>query len=152
MKFTYQELQDKEGDKVGQFRGYPVYCASIYGYLYEYSHEGNAYLIYNDNNVLVVEEKVIGCIKANGAIDYFASPVDYNKYLEAKSLLPDLKKQNQRTEVKVEPSKNMVETSQIPTYTQTPAPVDFDINKLTMDINLSSSELVESLLNSVFEN
>lgn len=151
MKFTYQELQDKEGDKVGQFRGYPVYCASIYGYLYEYSHEGNAYLIYNDNNTLVVEEKAIGRIKANGAIDYFPFPADYNKYLEAKSL-PDLKKQNQRTEVKVEPSKNTVETSQIPTYTQMPASADFDINKLTMDINLSSSELVESLLNSVFEN
>lgn len=151
MKFTYQELQNKEGEKVGQFRGYLVYCASIYSYLHEYSHEGNAYLIYNDNNVLVVEEKAIGRIKANGAIDYFASPIDYNRYLEAKGL-SDLKEQNQRTEVKVASPKNTVETSQIPTYTQTPAPADFDINKLTMDINLSSSELVESLLNSVFEN
>ena len=151
MKFTYQELQNKEGEKVGQFRGYPVYCASIYSYLHEYSHEGNAYLIYNDNNMLVVEEKAIGCIKANGAIDYFASPIDYNRYLEAKGL-SDLKEQNQRTEVEVASPKNTVETSQIPTYTQTPAPADFDINKLTIDINLSSSELVESLLNSVFEN
>lgn len=151
MKFTYQELQNKEGEKVGQFRGYPVYCASIYSYLHEYSHEGNAYLIYNDNNVLVVEEKAIGRIKANGAIDYFASPIDYNRYLEAKGL-SDLKEQNQRTEVEVASPKNTVETSQIPTYTQTPAPADFDINKLTIDINLSSSELVESLLNSVFEN
>lgn len=151
MKFTYQELQNKEGERVGQFRGYPVYCASIYSYLHEYSHEGNAYLIYNDNNVLVVEEKAIGRIKANGAIDYFASPIDYNRYLEAKGL-SDLKEQNQRTEVEVASPKNTVETSQIPTYTQTPAPADFDINKLTIDINLSSSELVESLLNSVFEN
>ena len=151
MKFTYQELQNKDGDKVGQFRGYPVYCASIYGYLHEYSHEGNAYLIYNDNNVLVVEEKAVGRIKANGAIDYFASPIDYNRYLEAKGL-SDLEEQNQRTEVKVEPSQNTVETSQIPTYTQMPMSADFDINKLTIDINLSSSELVESLLNSVFEN
>lgn len=151
MKFTYQELQNKDGDKVGQFRGYPVYCASIYSYLHKYSHEGNAYLIYNDNNVLVVEEKAVGRIKANGAIDYFASPIDYNRYLEAKGL-SDLKEQNQRTEVEVAFPKNTVETSQIPTYTQTPAPADFDINKLTMDINLSSSELVESLLNSVFEN
>lgn len=151
MKFTYQELQEKQGDKVGQFRGYPVYCASIYSYLHEYSHEGNAYLIYNDNNVLVVEEKAVGRIKANGAIDYFASPIDYNRYLETKGL-PDLKEQSQRTEVKVEPSQNTVETSQIPTYTQIPTSADFDINKFTMDINLSSSELVESLLNSVFEN
>lgn len=150
MKFIYQELQDKEGDKIGQFRGYPVYCASIHGYTHSYMGNGIA-LIYDDNNMLVVGDKAIGRIKANGAIDYFASPIDYNRYLEAKGL-PNLKEQNQRTEVEVASPKNTVETSQIPTYTQTPAPADFDINKLTMDINLSSSELVESLLNSVFEN
>ena len=151
MRFTYQELQDRVGDKVGQFRGYPVYCVNIDSYLHEYSHEGNAYLVYDDANMLVVDDKAIGRIKANGAIDYFPSPIDYNRYLEAKGL-SDLKEQNQRTEVEVASPKNTVETSQIPTYTQTPAPADFDINKLTIDINLSSSELVESLLNSVFEN
>lgn len=152
MKFTYQELQSRVGDKVGQFRGYPVYCANIESYLHEYSHEGNAYLVYDDANMLVVDDKAIGRIKANGAIDYFPSPIDYNKYLETKGL-SDLEKQNQRTEVEVPlSSKNMVETSQISTYTQTSTPADFDINKLAMDINLSSSELVESLLNSVFKN
>ena len=151
MRFTYQELQDRVGDKIGQFRGYPVYCANIESYLHRESYYDLAYLIYDDENKLVVGDKAIGKIKANGAIDYFASPIDYNKYLESKGLV-NFERKNQRTEVEVAPSKNTVETSQIPTYTQTPAPADFDINKLTIDINLSSSELVESLLNSVFEN
>ena len=61
MKFTYQELQDKEGDKIGQFRGYPVYCASIHGYTHSYMGNGIA-LIYDDNNMLVVGDKAIGRI------------------------------------------------------------------------------------------
>ena len=152
MKFTYQELQDRIGDKIGQFRGYPVYCANIESYLHRESYYDLVYLIYDDENKLVVGDKAVGKIKANGAIDYFASPIDYNKYLKSKGF-SILEKQNQRTEVEVAPSsKNMVETSQIPTYTQMPTPADFDINRLAVDINLSSSELVESLLNSVFEN
>ena len=149
MKFTYQELSERRGEKVGQFRGYPVYSESIHGYTHSYSGNGIAYLIYDDNNMLVVDDKAVGRIKVNGAIDYFASPIDYNRYLETKGL-PDLEKQSQQVEVEEAPSKNLVETSQIPT--KTPSPVDFDIDKLTMDVNLSSSELVESLLNSVFEN
>lgn len=148
MKFTYQELEYKVGDRVGQYRGYPVYCASIHAYLHAYEHN-NAYLIYDDNNMLVVGEQAIGRIKANGAIDYFASPIDYDRYLNNKGL-PDLEKQSQQVKVEAAPSKNLVETSQIPT--ETPSPVDFDIDKLTGDLNLSSSELVETLLNSVFEN
>lgn len=152
MRFTYQELQDKVGDKIGQFRGYPVYCANIESYLHRESYYDLAYLIYDDENKLVVGDKAVGKIKANGVIDYFASPIDYNRYLEDRGLV-NFERKNQRTEVEVSPSsKNMVETSQIPTYTQTSTPADFDINKLVMDINLSSSELVESLLNSVFEN
>ena len=151
MRFTYQELQDRVGDKIGQFRGYPVYCANIESYLHRESYYDLAYLIYDDENKLVVGDKAVGKIKANGAIDYFASPIDYNKYLEDRGLI-NFERKNQRTEVEVAPSKNMVETSQIPTYTQMPTPADFDINRLAVDINLSSSELVESLLNSVFEN
>lgn len=151
MRFTYQELQDRVGDKIGQFRGYPVYCANIESYLHRESYYDLAYLIYDDENKLVVGDKAVGKIKANGAIDYFASPIDYNKYLEDRGLV-NFERKNQRVEVEVAPSKNTVETSQIPTYTQMPMPADFDINRLAVDINLSSSELVESLLNSVFEN
>lgn len=151
MRFTYQELQNRAGDKIGQFRGYPVYCANIENYLHRESYYDLAYLIYDDENKLVVGDKAIGKIKANGAIDYFASPIDYNRYLEDRGLV-NFERKNQRTEVEVAPSKNTVETSQIPTYTQTSTPADFDINRLAVDINLSSSELVESLLNSVFEN
>lgn len=151
MRFTYQELQDRVGDKIGQFRGYPVYCANIESYLHRESYYDLAYLIYDDENKLVVGDKAVGKIKANGAIDYFASPIDYNKYLEDRGLV-NFERKNQRVEVEVAPSKNTVETSQIPTYTQMPTPADFDINRLAVDINLSSSELVESLLNSVFEN
>lgn len=151
MRFTYQELQDRVGDKIGQFRGYPVYCANIESYLHRESYYDLAYLIYDDENNLVVGDKAVGKIKANGAIDYFASPIDYNRYLEDRGLV-NFERKNQRVEVEVAPSKNMVETSQIPTYTQMPMPADFDINRLAVDINLSSSELVESLLNSVFEN
>ncbi len=151
MRFTYQELQNRAGDKIGQFRGYPVYCANIESYLHRESYYDLAYLIYDDENKLVVGDKAVGKIKANGAIDYFASPIDYNRYLEDRGLV-NFERKNQRTEVEVAPSKNTVETSQIPTYTQMPTPADFDINRLAVDINLSSSELVESLLNSVFEN
>lgn len=151
MRFTYQELQDRVGDKIGQVRGYPVYCANIESYLHRESYYDLAYLIYDDENKLVVGDKAVGKIKANGAIDYFASPIDYNKYLEDRGLV-NFERKNQRVEVEVAPSKNTVETSQIPTYTQMPMPADFDINRLAVDINLSSSELVESLLNSVFEN
>ena len=151
MRFTYQELQDRVGDKIGKFRGYPVYCANIESYLHRESYYDLAYLIYDDENKLVVGDKAVGKIKANGAIDYFASPIDYNRYLEDRGLV-NFERKNQRTEVEVAPSKNTVETSQIPTYTQMPMPADFDINRLAVDINLSSSELVESLLNSVFEN
>lgn len=150
MKFTYQELQEKQGEKVGQFRGYPVYCASIHSYLHSYNHEGCAYLIYNDNNMLVVGEQAIGRIKVNGAINYFGTPIDYDRYLTTKDL-PDLEEQNQQVKVETTPSKNLlVETSQIPT--KTPSFVDFDIDKFAVNVNLSSSELVESLLNSVFDN
>lgn len=143
MKFTYQELQNKVGDKVGIYRGHPVYSVNVHAYINLNEHS-DAYLIYDDGNILVVGELAIGRIKENGAIDYFRTSVDYNEYLEAKGFL-----EKQSVKVEVAPSTSTFETSEIPT--DVPTPIDFDVSELTADLDLSSSELVESLLNSVFE-
>lgn len=145
MKFTYQELQNKVGDKVGIYRGHPVYSVNVHAYINLNEHS-DAYLIYDNGNILVVGELAIGRIKENGAIDYFRTSIDYNEYLEARGL-PILEKQS--VKVEVAPSTSMFETSEIPT--DVPTPIDFDVSELTVDLDLSSSELVESLLNSVFE-
>lgn len=143
MKFTYQELQNKVGDKVGVYRGHPVYSVNVHTYINLNEHN-NAYLIYDNNNLLVVGELAIGRIKENGAIDYFRTSVDYNEYLEARGFL-----EKQSVKVEVAPSTSMFETSEV--STDVPTPIDFDVSELTADLDLSSSELVESLLNSVFE-
>lgn len=143
MKFTYQELQNKVGDKVGVYRGHPVYSVNVHTYINLNEHN-NAYLIYDNNNLLVVGELAIGRIKENGAIDYFRTSVNYNEYLEARGFL-----EKQSVKVEVAPSTSMFETSEV--STDVPTPIDFDVSELTADLNLSSSELVESLLNSVFE-
>lgn len=144
MKFTYQELQNKMGDKVGVYRGHPVYSVNVHTYINLNEHN-DAYLIYDDGNILVVGELAIGRIKENGAIDYFRTSIDYNEYLEAKGFL-----EKQSVKVEVAPSTSTFETSEIPM--DVPTPIDFDVSELTTDLDLSSSELVESLLNSVFEN
>ena len=137
MKFTYQELQSHEGEKVGQFKGMSVYAASIHSYTHRYSHADTAYVIYDDGNMLVVIDKAIGRIEANGAIKYFNTPMDYDKYLTTKGL-PDL-------------SKSEVEEDVIPAVAaDVNVNIDVDVNGLMANIDLSSSELVESLLNGVF--
>lgn len=143
MKFTYQELQNKMGDKVGVSRGHPVYSVNVHTYINLNEHS-DAYLIYDDGNILVVGELAIGRIKENGAIDYFRTSINYNEYLKAKGFL-----EKQSVKVEVAPSTSMFETSKIPM--DVPTPIDFDVSELTVDLDLSSSELVESLLNSVFE-
>ena len=143
MKFTYQELQNKMGDKVGVYRGHPVYSVNVHTYINLNEHS-DAYLIYDDGNILVVGELAIGRIKENGAIDYFRTSVDYNEYLEAKGFL-----EKRSVKVEVAPSTSTFETSEIPM--DVPRPIDFDVSELTVDLDLSSSELVESLLNGVFE-
>lgn len=145
MKFTYQELQNKVGDEVGVYHGHPVYSVNIHTYI-NLNERSDAYLIYDDGNTLVVGELAIGRIKEDGAIDYFRTSVNYNEYLEARGLsIP--KKQSVKAEVA--PSISMFETSEVLTDVSTL--IDFDVNELTADLDLSSSELVESLLNSVFE-
>lgn len=143
MKFTYQELQNKMGDKVGVYRGHPVYSVNVHTYINLNEHS-DAYLIYDDDNTLVVGELAIGRIKENGAIDYFRISINYNKCLEAGGFL-----EKQSVKVEVAPSTSMFETSEIPM--DVPTPINFDVSELTVDLDLSSSELVESLLNSVFE-
>lgn len=143
MKFTYQELQNKVGDKVGVYRGHPVYSVNVHTYINLNEHS-DAYLVYDDDNTLVVGELAIGRIKENGAIDYFRISLDYNNCLEARGFL-----EKQSVKIEVAPSTSMFETSEV--STNIPLPIDLDVSKLTVDLDLSSSELVESLLNSVFE-
>lgn len=143
MKFTYQELQNKVGDKVGVYRGHPVYSVNVHTYINLNEHS-DAYLVYDDDNTLVVGELAIGRIKENGAIDYFRISLDYNNCLEARGFL-----EKQLVKIEVAPSTSMFETSEV--STNIPSPIDLDVSKLTVDLDLSSSELVESLLNSVFE-
>lgn len=143
MKFTYQNLQNKVGDKVGVYHGRSVYSMNVYTYI-NLNEYNDAYLIYDDSNTLVVGELAIGRIKENGAIGYFRTSVDYNEYLEARGFL-----EKQSVKVEVAPSTSMFETSEVLTDVSTS--IDFNVNELTADLDLSSSELVESLLNSVFE-
>lgn len=78
MKFTIEELNKNNGEKVGVFRNWNVIATTKKEFFNRENTRG-AYLIWDDCNKLVLNGKVVGRISENGRVEYIESEYRYVK-------------------------------------------------------------------------
>ena len=78
MKFTIEELKKNNGEKVGVFRNWNVIATTKKEFFNRENTQG-AYLIWDDCNKLVFNDKVLGRISEQGKVEYIESEYRYVK-------------------------------------------------------------------------